>query len=134
MAITWTNDLATGNVQIDNEHKQLIKAADELLEACSQGKGRQEIGRAVEFLSNYTKTHFAHEEQLQVKFKFPDYIVHKNWHIDFMKEIEGVAEKMKAEGATIGLVAAVNNKISQLLRHIRTDDLKLAQFIQSNQN
>ena len=132
MAIAWTNDLETGNTQIDNEHKQLIKAADELLEACSQGKGRQEIGRAVEFLSNYTKTHFAHEEQLQTKYKYPDYITHKNWHIDFMKEIENVAEKMKAEGATIALVAMVNNKLSQLLRHIRTDDLKLSQFIQNS--
>ena len=131
MAIAWTNDLETGNTQIDNEHKQLIKAADELLEACSQGKGRQEIGHAVEFLSSYTKTHFAHEEQLMSKHKYPDYIVHKNWHIDFIKEIESVAEKMKAEGATIALVALVNNKLSQLLRHIRTDDLKLSQFIQN---
>ena len=131
MAFTWTKDLETGNAVIDNEHKKLIKAADDLLEACSQGKGRQEIGNAVEFLSNYTKTHFAHEEDLQAKYKFPDYIVHKNWHIDFVKEMETVANRMKEEGGTIALVATVNNKISQLLRHIRTDDLKLAQFIQS---
>ena len=31
MAILWTNDLATGNGQIDSEHKQLIKAASELM-------------------------------------------------------------------------------------------------------
>ena len=53
MAFVWTKDLETGNIQIDNEHKQLVKAADELVMACSLGKGRQEIGKSIEFLSNY---------------------------------------------------------------------------------
>ena len=50
MAFTWTKDLETGFAQIDNEHKQLIKAADDLVTACSQGRGRQEIAQAVEKL------------------------------------------------------------------------------------
>lgn len=132
MAFIWTKDLETGNMQIDNEHKQLVKAADDLVTACSQGKGRQEIGNAVEFLSNYTKTHFAHEEELQVKYKYPEYAVHKSWHQSFIKEIETVATKLKAEGANIAIVAEVNAKIGQLITHIRTFDLKLAQFIQSS--
>jgi len=132
MAFVWTKDLETGHTLIDNEHKQLVKAADELVTACSQGKGRQEIGNAVEFLSNYTKTHFAHEEELQVKYKYPDYSVHKNWHQGFVKEIESVAVKLKSEGANIAVVAEVNTKIGQLITHIKTFDLKLAQFIQSS--
>lgn len=131
MAFVWTKDLETGHTLIDNEHKQLVKAADELVTACSQGKGRQEIGKALEFLSNYTKTHFAHEEELQVKCKYPDYSTHRNWHQSFIKEIESVAAKLKAEGANIALVAEVNTKVSQLITHIKTFDLKLAQFIQS---
>ena len=132
MAFIWTKDLETGNIQIDNEHKQLVKAADDLVTACSQGKGRQEIGNAVEFLSNYTKTHFAHEEDLQLKNKYPDYSVHKNWHLAFLKEFESVAAKLKAEGANIAIVAEVNAKVGQLIAHIKTFDLKLAQFIQSS--
>lgn len=132
MAFVWTKDLETGNMQIDNEHKQLVKAADDLVTACSQGKGRQEIGTAVEFLSNYTKTHFAHEEELQVKYKFPDYTTHKSWHLGFLKEFELVAAKLKAEGANIAIVAEVNAKVGQLITHIKTSDLKLAQFIHSS--
>lgn len=133
MGFTWTKDLETGNALIDSEHKQLIKAADDLIAACSQGKGRQELGKAVEFLSNYTKTHFAHEEELQKKYAFPDYVAHRSWHQTFIKEIETVLNKLKSEGATISLVGEVNTKISQLILHIKTADLKLAQFIQSNQ-
>jgi len=129
MAILWTNDLATGNGQIDSEHKQLIKAASELMEACGQGRGRQEIGHAVEFLSNYTKTHFTHEEELQQKFRFPGYAAHRSWHQSYIREIEAVMEKLKTEGPTIAVVAEVNMKLSQLLTHIKTADLKLAQYI-----
>ncbi|NLW64805.1 MAG: hemerythrin family protein [Clostridiales bacterium] len=132
MAFTWTKDLETGNALIDNEHKQLIKAADELVVACSQGKGRQEVGKAVEFLSNYTKTHFSHEEELQVKYKYTEYALHRNWHQGFLKEFENVAARLKEDGPTISLVAEVNTKVSQLITHIKTMDSKLAQFIQSS--
>ncbi len=63
MAIEWTDDLKTGDFVIDSEHKRLLKAANELVEACSKGKGRDELVRATDFLSYYTKTHFSHEEE-----------------------------------------------------------------------
>ena len=131
MAFTWTKDLETGNAQIDSEHKQLIRAADELVEACGQGKGSQELVKAVEFLSNYTQTHFSHEEQLQIKCNYPEYQTHKAWHQSFLNDFGQVAAKLKAEGATIALVAEVNTKVSQVLMHIKTMDTQLARYIQS---
>ena len=134
MAFTWSKDLETGHTLIDNEHRQLIKAADELVEACSQGKGRQELTNSVNFLSNYTKTHFSHEEELMVKSKYPDYAGHRAWHQAYIRDIEAVATKLKAEGATIALVGEVNMKVSQLIMHIKSTDLKLAQFLKTSAN
>ena len=64
MIYKWSDDLLTGNTQIDTEHKELIKAINDLLEACSKGKGRAEIEKTVKFLSSYTKTHFTNEIQI----------------------------------------------------------------------
>lgn len=133
MAFKWTSDLATGNATIDGEHQKLIRAADDLVEACSQGKGRQVINDAVEFLLNYTKTHFTHEEGLQQQYKFPAYPAHRTWHQGYIRKMEGVAAKLKAEGPTISIVAEVNTRVSELITHIKTMDLKLAQFIRSVQ-
>ena len=132
MGVVWTKDLETGNTQIDSEHKQLIKAADDLIQACGKGKGRDEISKAVDFLSNYTKTHFAHEELLQVKYKLPEYETHKAWHKAYVKDIEELAAKLKAEGATIAMVSAVNAKIGVLLTHIKTMDVNLAKHIKNS--
>ena len=43
-----TQDLVTGNALIDSEHRQLFAAVNDLMDACSQGKGRDQIqiGRA----------------------------------------------------------------------------------------
>ncbi len=131
MAFVWTKDLETGHSLIDSEHRQLIKAADALIDACGQGKGRQELAGAINFLSNYTKTHFSHEEALMTECKFPDYAMHKSWHQGFIVQIETVSGKLKAEGATISLVAEVNMKLGQLITHIKTLDTKLAQFLKS---
>lgn len=132
MAFVWTKDLETGHGLIDSEHQQLIKAADALMDACGQGKGRQELASAVNFLSNYTKTHFSHEEALMTGCKFPDYAMHRSWHQGFVAQIETVSEKLKVEGATIALVAEVNMKVGQLITHIKTLDSKLAQFLKAN--
>ena len=39
MRYEMTKDLETGNALIDSEHRQLFKAVNDLLDACSQGKG-----------------------------------------------------------------------------------------------
>lgn len=43
MAYKWDISLETGNIAIDEQHKSLINAINELLEACSHGKGRAEV-------------------------------------------------------------------------------------------
>jgi hemerythrin len=45
MAIEWTDDLAVGIVEIDNQHKELFHQINQLLEACNQGKGKETVGK-----------------------------------------------------------------------------------------
>ena len=132
MAIEWTDDLKTGDFIIDSEHKRLLKAANDLVDACSKGKGRDELVRATDFLSYYTKTHFSHEEELIEKNAYPEKEskLHKEWHKGYISEIEELSAKLKNEGPTVVIMAEVNNKLSILLTHIRTLDLKLAKYIQ----
>lgn len=132
MAYNWSNDLLTGNMQIDTEHKELIKAINDLLEACSKGKGRAELERTVKFLSSYTKTHFAHEEALQVKYNYPDYNNHKKYHKHFVEQVENIHKKLLAEGSNIVLVGEINSKVGNwIINHIKREDVKVAQHIKS---
>jgi len=133
MAYKWSNDLQTGNMQIDTEHKELIKAINNLLEACNGGKGRAEIEKTVNFLSSYTKTHFRHEEVLQNKYNYPDYNNHKKYHQSFIDAVESIREKLLANGPSIVLVGEVNSKVGNwIINHIKREDTKVAEHIRNN--
>lgn len=133
MAYNWTNDLLTGNTQIDSEHKELIKAINDLLEACSKGKGRAEVEKTVKFLSSYTKTHFAHEEILQMKSKYPDYANHKKYHQHFIATVDDIQKKLLATGPSIALVGEINTKVANwIITHIKKEDVKVAAHIRNN--
>jgi len=132
MAYKWSDDLLTGNMQIDTEHKELIKAINDLLDACSKGKGRAELEKTVKFLSSYTKTHFAHEEVLQMKYNYPDYNNHKKYHKHFVEQVENIHKKLLTEGSNIVLVGEINSKVGNwIISHIKREDVKVAQHIKN---
>lgn len=132
MAYQFTPDLITGNALIDDEHKQLFDAINNLLNACSTGKGRSELNATMKFLYDYTAKHFSDEEKLQQKFEYPDFIRHKQYHEEFKKVVANLMVKLEKEGPTIALVAEVNNAIAGwLINHIKREDVKVAAHIRS---
>ena len=132
MNIEFTKDLYTGNAQIDTEHKELIRAINQLLDACKSGKGRAQLETSINFLSAYTKKHFSNEEKLQLASKYPKYIAHKKWHNEFIAEVETLLGNLRRDGANILLVAQVNTKVAALITHIRVIDVALAKHIKES--
>ena len=57
----WDEKLATGNAQIDAEHKQLFALAAGLHKAILEAHGHDVIGALLGKLISYTAGHFAHE-------------------------------------------------------------------------
>lgn len=132
MAFTWTKELETGNAQIDAEHKELIQAINNLLQACASGKGRSELSHTVDFLNHYTKTHFNHEQALQKQYQYPDYVNHKKYHDWFIQVVEDISSRLKAEGPSIQLVGEINSQLGNwLVNHIKSEDVKVAKHILS---
>lgn len=130
MAYRLSDDLLTGNIQIDTEHQELIRAINDLLDACSKGKGRAELEKTVEFLSSYTKTHFTHEEVLQRKYGYPDYKNHKEYHKYFIEQVENIHKKLLVSGANVALVGEINSKVGNwIINHIKREDVKVAKHI-----
>lgn len=124
-----TKDLETGNAIIDREHKELFNAVNQLLDACQQGKGRAAVNGATTFLLNYVDRHFAHEEQLQVRYKYPEYPRHKEFHDKYKAKLRDIAGAIGPNGPTVGDLANLNGHIGVLISHIRLMDKKLGKFL-----
>ena len=129
MRYEFSDDLRTGNTIIDTEHKTLIQAADDAMQDISNGKGKESIQKTTTFLSEYTKTHFAHEEELQEKSKYPDIVAHKVWHKQFVATLSDTAAKISRDGISSLSVIELTRSIGALITHIKTEDKKLANHI-----
>ncbi len=130
MALIWKESLSVKVAEIDNQHKELFNRINNLLDACAQGRGREEIKRTLDFLSDYVITHFGTEEKLMNKHNYPDYASHKERHEQFKKEFAEL--KMKIEKEATGLLTTLGTNhllIDWWLNHIGKVDKTLGAFL-----
>lgn len=133
MAVEWTGELATGVAEIDEQHKEIFKRINALLEAGRQGKGRQAVAETLVFLEDYVKTHFTAEEHLQKKVAYPEYSGHKAMHMKFLIDVAKLKKDFDEHGPTLSLTLEVNNVVVDwLIDHIKKVDKKLAVYIREN--
>lgn len=130
MAFNVTPDILTGNSQIDKEHVELFAKINDFMEACAQGKGKDEISSTIDFMRQYTKTHFTNEENWQKRNNYPRYSHHKAFHDQFMSNLEGISNELKNTGISVALIGKINIQLgSALIAHIKTEDVALAKFL-----
>jgi len=132
MAYQWDSSLETGYEKVDNQHKQLVAAVNNLMEASISGKGDDVVMETLEFLTGYTIKHFSDEEKLQIQFNYPDYLNHKRLHDEFKLKVGELVQRVKDEGPTEKLINEVSSIIgSWLLNHIKGDDFRMAAFVKA---
>ena len=91
-----TQDLVTGNELIDSEHRKIFDEVNTLLDACSKGKGRENLSSLGEFLVEYVTKHFSDEEDLQKQSKYPEYTEHHKFHEWYKQKLGGCHYKTGA--------------------------------------
>lgn len=130
MAIEWTEDLAVGSKEIDDQHKELFRMINQMLEACNQGKGKEVLEEILGFLEKYVVIHFGTEERLMQQYNYPDYSGHKNHHEQFIKSFMDLKKEMATTGPGTHIVVMTNRTVVGWLNsHIRNVDKLLGAFL-----
>jgi hemerythrin len=128
--IMWTPDLAVGVEKIDDQHKQLFKAADDLAEAMWAGKGKDEVAKTIDFLAEYTRFHFGEEEATMARIDYPGYGGQKQAHETFVNEVTNLKSKYQSGEVTSSVAIEVLTKACNWFRdHIKTMDKALGDHI-----
>ncbi len=128
----WYEDLSVGNAAVDAQHKKLFEIVDELTDACNQKKGKEEVGKTLTFLLDYTKTHFKDEEKLMMQNTYPNFTAHKKLHDDFTNEVSNIVTDYQKNGASVPVVLKILNQTNNwLLNHILKMDKEMGKYIKS---
>lgn len=132
MSIIWTEDLSTGVETIDDQHKELFKRIDNLLDSCRLGKGKVEVKKMIQFLDDYVTIHFSEEEKYMQKYAYPEYDRHKGQHLEFTGNFMMLKNQLDNEGPGVHIVVATNQIVVDWLKnHIRKVDRALGSFLKT---
>jgi len=93
--IAWNEKLSVGVASLDGEHRQLVQLLNEFYDATQAGHAKDALGEVLNRLVDYTKFHFANEEEFMVKTAYADYATHKKQHEDLTRQVLEVQKKYK---------------------------------------
>lgn len=130
MPIGWDESLTTGMKDIDDQHKELFARFEQLLTACREGKGRDELLDMLVFLNEYADYHFRTEEAFMAEQEYAGLEEQRRQHRQFRDKLGRLEEQARNEGAGIDLVAKTNKMVLDwVIQHIRNEDKKMARDV-----
>lgn len=131
--IEWEEKLKLGVDLIDEQHKMLIQALQDIYEACARGEGLKKLEETTQFIAWYVEKHFKEEERLQEKIGYPHYGEHKIIHEKYRQEVSLMLEEFKKNELTIKKLSQMINYLLKMIKiHIRQEDSQIAAFIKNN--
>jgi len=124
----WKPIYSVGIREIDAQHQNLFRVAEELHSAMMAGKGKVVMARILDRLVQYTHVHFAHEERLMSAAGYPDYAAHKAEHEALTRQVESFQSELRT-GQSVITVQVLHFLKTWLERHIVASDQKYAPFL-----
>ena len=118
----WNSNYVIGNTLVDSEHKEIFEMVERLI--AGDFKGRPDkIMTTVNFLMDYVKRHFDHEKRLMDESDYPQTDEHVKQHIDFVRVVTQLAEKIEGNLNSIDISLEVNTVIvNWLAEHVMGSD------------
>ncbi|MCC6213448.1 MAG: hemerythrin family protein [Polyangiaceae bacterium] len=125
--IEWTPQLATGDPEIDRQHRELFARINRLLSACQRGSARTEITRLIGFLEVYVIEHFGFEEQAMILAAYPSLEEHRRQHDFFRRSFATLKTDALTQGSTVAVTLEMNRLLVRwLVHHVEKVDRALA--------
>lgn len=126
--VQWSKNLSVGIAKIDEQHGRLIQLMGELDEAIRKDEAADQIEDILTNLFNYAQVHFAAEEDLFRKHKYPEMALHELEHQRFIAKAFAFKEKLNAKkpGLSLELLTFLS---SWVLNHIELTDKRYAKHL-----
>lgn len=134
MAITWYRALEVGVQEVDDQHRELFRRVDALVDAMAARRGPEEMGPLFDFLGRYAVEHFTAEEALMRVHGYPQRHAHEVEHQQFVDDFAALRREFGREGPTALLLVKVNGRVVQwLVDHISRTDKELAAYLKARE-
>lgn len=126
--IVWQDDYSVDIEELDEQHKSLIRLINQLYEALATKQHRDQVGKILDALIEYTIIHFAVEETLMRIFHYPEYEEHKQSHDHIAQKVRSFHQAFKSGNANVDMELLLFLK-SWLTGHISQVDKRYSAYL-----
>ncbi|HOT44035.1 MAG TPA: bacteriohemerythrin [Spirochaetota bacterium] len=125
--VIWDTTLDVGVSHFNEDHRRLVGFINDLHGGIVSGLGISQMTYILDGLIDYTKNHFAREEDLMAKHEYPDIKAHRREHYDLMKQVAEFSARLREGKASFSLELMSFLK-DWLVNHIKGTDMKYRDF------
>lgn len=123
---TWNNDLNLGIDLIDSQHQRIAQYLNELHAAKEQGD-RRKVGEILDWLLDYTESHFLYEEDLMKRSGYMLSEAHKSVHTSFIERMKRYQTRFRNnEDIAHSMLTDLHKSLTN---HIKSDDRDYARNV-----
>jgi hemerythrin len=129
--MTWRNQYSVGVETLDDQHKSLMKALNELHAASMRGQAQKVAGPLLSQLVSLASGHFSAEEKLMESIKFPGLALHRAKH----KELAGMIAEFVTrheKGDTTVYTQLLYFMRDWQTKHMQTEDQDYAGWLRAH--
>lgn len=130
--VAWDPKYETGIALIDEQHKELVSLTNALYHACLSGSetARAAFKETMSRMVNYVRFHFATEQKLLERIRYPNYADHKKKHDDLVKSVLEAVKEYN-EGQKFVPNHFVRTLKDWIFGHIAIDDKAYAAYAET---
>jgi hemerythrin len=127
-AFQWTERYSVNIAALDHQHRGLFATINELNEALATGEAASVTDPILQKLVDYALTHFASEESLMTRHKFPGFATHRFEHDKFTQAVTKFLEDYHAgkPGVPVSLMLFLQTWLKE---HILVTDKGYSKFL-----
>ena len=128
--VTWSDAFLVGDKLVDSQHKELIGMINDFYAGVQMGGVMAKVYflQTIKGATNYVKTHFASEEELMQRIKYPLFKEHKKLHEGFIAEVTKQV-KIFEKDTNPDPAGYVKYLMNWVLNHVAESDKKFSPYL-----
>jgi hemerythrin-like metal-binding protein len=127
-ALPWKDEYNVNVAVMDRQHRRLAELVSKLGAALQAKGARSQASEVLSELIAFTRLHFATEEELMLKYAYPDYQAHQAEHKVVLGQMNKLADQLAQDS---GISFDTQADISQdwVTKHLLERDVPLGRFL-----
>ena len=131
--MSWSSKYSVGVEALDNQHKALMKALNDLHAASMRGEAQKVAGPLLRQIGSLASEHFLAEERLMESIKFPGLSGHRAKHRELGEKIAEFVSRHEKGDATVytQLLYFVRDWLN---KHMQAEDQEYAGWLSAHRD